>query len=168
VVLLDVDLPDGDRLDVASEMLKRQPDARVLAVCDDRSSARDCLDAGFSGVVTRDAPAAEVVRLVASAGSGELGMAQRATRGHSQRPSRGVDRLTPRERETLKLLVQGSNGKEIADRLSVREETVRTHVKSILAKLQVHSRLEAVTLAVRHGLVDVDGAAHVNGTPHRL
>jgi two-component system nitrate/nitrite response regulator NarL len=61
--------------------------------------------------------------------------------------------LTPREREVLALLVEGLSGVVIANRLGISRNTVRTHVQSILTKLQVHSRLEAATFAVRHRLV---------------
>jgi two-component system, NarL family, nitrate/nitrite response regulator NarL len=61
--------------------------------------------------------------------------------------------LTEREREVLALLVDGASGADIAERLTISTNTVRTHVQSVLTKLQVHSRLEAATFAVRHGLV---------------
>jgi two-component system, NarL family, nitrate/nitrite response regulator NarL len=63
--------------------------------------------------------------------------------------------LTPRELEVLEMLAQGAGGGEIARRLGVSPNTVRTHVQGILSKLQVHSRLEAAAFAVRHQLVKV-------------
>ena len=66
--------------------------------------------------------------------------------------------LTPREREVLTLLARGANGREIAADLAISRNTVRTHVQSILTKLQVHSRLEAATFAVRHRLMALPGA----------
>jgi two-component system nitrate/nitrite response regulator NarL len=62
--------------------------------------------------------------------------------------------LTPRERQVLQMLARGNGGKDIARELAISVNTVRTHVQSILTKLQVHSRLEAAAFAVRHGLVD--------------
>jgi DNA-binding NarL/FixJ family response regulator len=64
--------------------------------------------------------------------------------------------LTARERQVLVLLVEGASNKDVARRLSIRSNTVRTHVQNLLAKLRVHTRLEAVTLAIRGGLVDAD------------
>ena len=61
--------------------------------------------------------------------------------------------LTPRELEVLEMLARGAGGREIARTLGVAPNTVRTHVQSILSKLQVHSRLEAAAFAVRHGLI---------------
>jgi len=62
--------------------------------------------------------------------------------------------LTSRERQVLVLLVEGASNKELARRLSIRSNTVRTHVQNLLAKLQVHTRLEAVTLAIRGGILE--------------
>jgi DNA-binding NarL/FixJ family response regulator len=64
--------------------------------------------------------------------------------------------LTARERQVLRLLVTGASNKEISKRLAIRSNTVRTHVQHLLAKLRVHTRLEAVTLAIRGGLDDTD------------
>jgi two-component system nitrate/nitrite response regulator NarL len=65
-----------------------------------------------------------------------------------------AEQLTYRELDVLKLLAEGVRGDAIAQRLGISKNTVRTHVQSILTKLQVHTRLEAATFAVRHGIVD--------------
>jgi DNA-binding NarL/FixJ family response regulator len=68
---------------------------------------------------------------------------------------RAIESLTPREREVLVLLAEGLSDKEIAERLYVGSGTVRSHVVSVFGKLGVHSRLQALVFAVRHGLVDI-------------
>jgi len=65
-----------------------------------------------------------------------------------------ADQLTYRELDVVRLLAEGLRGDAIAQRLGISKNTVRTHIQSILTKLQVHSRLEAATFAVRHGIVD--------------
>jgi DNA-binding NarL/FixJ family response regulator len=70
--------------------------------------------------------------------------------------------LTSREREVLRLLVNGASNKDMAKRLSIRSNTVRTHVQNLLAKLRVHTRLEAVTLAIRGGMLDPDERTDVS------
>jgi two-component system nitrate/nitrite response regulator NarL len=80
------------------------------------------------------------------------------TRSSTRRTGRSdeallADQLTRREREVLMLLVEGLSGAAIARRLRISSNTVRTHIQSILTKLQVHSRLAAATFAVRHGLI---------------
>jgi DNA-binding NarL/FixJ family response regulator len=77
----------------------------------------------------------------------------------AQRPPRApvsvfAPGLTSRERQVLRLLIQGASNKDVAKRLDIRSNTVRTHVQNLLAKLRVHTRLEAVTLAIRAGLID--------------
>jgi two-component system, NarL family, nitrate/nitrite response regulator NarL len=68
---------------------------------------------------------------------------------------RAVERLTPREREVLQALAEGLESKEIADKLNVTVETERTHMVNILHKLGVHSRLQALVFAARHGVVQI-------------
>jgi DNA-binding NarL/FixJ family response regulator len=77
--------------------------------------------------------------------------------GSSQEPHPVLTVLTPRERQVLTLLLEGATNKEMAKRLSIRSNTVRTHVQNILFKLGVHTRLGAATLAMRHGLSKPDG-----------
>jgi DNA-binding NarL/FixJ family response regulator len=67
-----------------------------------------------------------------------------------------IEKLTPKEREVLQALAEGLSDKGIAERLYVGVGTIRTHVRSILAKLEVQSRLQALVFAVRHGLVEMD------------
>jgi two-component system nitrate/nitrite response regulator NarL len=83
----------------------------------------------------------------------------RVRRRITPRPGLLVSQLTAREKEVLGLLVEGTNSARIASQLGISSNTVRTHVQSILTKLQVHSRLEAATLAVRHGLVPIGSDA---------
>jgi DNA-binding NarL/FixJ family response regulator len=70
--------------------------------------------------------------------------------------------LTQRERQVLRLLAAGLSNKDVAKKLAIRSNTVRTHVQNLLAKLRVHTRLEAVTLAIRGGLVDSDESATIH------
>lgn len=69
-----------------------------------------------------------------------------------------IEKLTPKEREVLQALAEGLSDKSISERLYVGVGTIRTHVRSILAKLEVQSRLQALVFAVRHGLVEMDPA----------
>ncbi len=90
-----------------------------------------------------------------------------AERTDPPRPGRRplvAEQLTAREREVLALLSRGATSQTIADALGIAPNTVRTHVQNILSKLQVHSRLEAVAFAVRHGVVDVGGPRSTAGT----
>jgi two-component system, NarL family, nitrate/nitrite response regulator NarL len=162
VVLMDIGLPDRSGLAVARDILERWPDTKVLAVTalDDPRSADDAMRMGFAGYVTKDTSVERFTASVRAVMEGQVVLPRRLVSGGRQVDmSDGfallVDQLTPREHEVLALLVQGADGGEIARRLGISRNTVRTHVQSILTKLQVHSRLEAATLAVRHRLVPI-------------
>ncbi len=91
-------------------------------------------------------PVEEVVELLRLAGS---------RREKEQEARRAITRLTPREKEVLQALAEGLDSKHIAERLHISMETERNHMQSILAKLGVHSRLQALVFALRHSVVSV-------------
>lgn len=162
VILMDIGLPDRTGLVVGRMILDRWPDAKILALTalNDRAVLDEALHIGFRGYLTKDTPVAQFVNSIRSVLDGHLVLPQRLSPlGRGSARDDGValmtDQLSRREREVLSLLVQGANGSAVAERLGISRNTVRTHVQSILTKLQVHSRLEAAAFAVRHGLVDI-------------
>jgi DNA-binding NarL/FixJ family response regulator len=163
VVLLDIGLPDRSGLLVGKEILEACPDAKVVVVTslDDRRALQESVRYGFHGYLTKDTKLPQLVRAIHDAAEGHLVIPQRlATRrvnGESEEVELLVSQLTRKEREVLALLVQGAGSTEIASALVISPNTVRTHIQSILAKLQVHSRLEAVAFASRHNLVSTSG-----------
>jgi two-component system, NarL family, nitrate/nitrite response regulator NarL len=162
VILMDIGLPDQSGLLAGRTILERHPDAKIIALTalNDRSTVDQALRIGFAGYLTKDTPVAEFANAVRLAMDGHLVVPQRLSpaRRRSQAEAEVAlmaSQLSPREREVLALLVQGANGRTVASTLSISLNTVRTHVQNILEKLQVHSRLEAATFAVRHGIVQV-------------
>jgi two-component system nitrate/nitrite response regulator NarL len=166
VVLMDLALPDQSGLSAGRAILEERPTTRlvVLTALEDRAVADEALRLGFRGYLTKDTPVARFVEAIGSVCEGEIVLPQRL-RASARRPGGDADiallasLLTSREREVLALLVEGADGGAIAARLGISRNTVRTHVQSILTKLQVHSRLEAATFAVRHRLVPIQGDA---------
>jgi two-component system, NarL family, nitrate/nitrite response regulator NarL len=163
LVLVDIALPGEDGLSVGEKILEDQPEVTLLALTalTDPDLVEESLRMGFSGYITKDAPMPHFVRAVLAALGGETVIPRdhaASTRRRRATPADHAElltrQLTPREREVLSLLAGGAGGKEISKRLSITTNTVRTHVQSILTKLQVHSRLEAAAFAVGHGLVD--------------
>lgn len=163
LVLMDIGLPDQSGLVVGARILEECPQTRVvvLSALDDPWLVQEAVRAGFHGYLTKDTKVTQFVESLRAVAEGEVVLGARIAR-----PAAGLrprDReaellarqLTPREREVLEMLTQGATGQDIADSMSITANTVRTHVQSILAKLQVHSRLEAAAFAVRHGLVRV-------------
>jgi DNA-binding NarL/FixJ family response regulator len=158
VILMDLALPDQSGLAAGKRIVDRWPQARLIAVTAlaDRLVADEAMRLGFRGYVTKDTSVTQLVNSVASVVDGQIVMphALAPTRRRRDDPvALLASQLTPRELEVLAMLVEGLRGWEIAARLDVSPNTVRTHVQSILTKLQVHSRLEAAAFAVRHGLV---------------
>jgi DNA-binding NarL/FixJ family response regulator len=115
---------------------------------------------GAAGRLTRRAAGSTVLSLSAQA-------AHRPVR-HSARYPALDHLLTPREREVLARLVHGEGTTAMARSMGVRSSTTRTHIDSVLIKLGVHSRLEAVAYAVREGIIDVPGSPEMESTPDAL
>ncbi len=162
VILMDLALPDESGLVTGRRILERWPEAKILALTAlaDRAAVDEAVRFGFRGYLTKDTPVARFVNSVRSVADGHLVLPLRlAPFSRRSRADEDVallaEQLTTREREVLALLVQGADGRMVANALGISRNTVRTHVQSILTKLQVHSRLEAATFAVRHRLVEV-------------
>jgi DNA-binding NarL/FixJ family response regulator len=166
LILIDVGLPDRSGIDTGAEILRERPEVKVVALTAlaDPGAVRDAITAGFSGYLTKDTQAEAFVHALQGVIDGQIVVPQRLGRGAvsqngyaSPGTSEGLlaRQLTPRELEVLQLLAQGAASPEIARRLGVSPNTVRTHVQGILTKLQVHSRLEAAAFAVRHQLVKI-------------
>jgi two-component system nitrate/nitrite response regulator NarL len=160
VALVDIGLPDESGVHVGKRILEVSPKTRVVAVTalDDPRVAEDVVRVGFHGYVMKDTRVSQLVSAIEIVLSGEVVLPSRVSRPSAPRGSDSQARLlgrqlTPRELEVLQMLVRGVGGREIARELGVAPNTVRTHVQSILSKLQVHSRLEAAAFAVRHGLI---------------
>ncbi|HUF58986.1 MAG TPA: response regulator transcription factor [Actinomycetota bacterium] len=164
VIFMDIGLPDQSGLMAGRIILERHPEARIIALTalSDRSAVEEALRIGFVGYLTKDTPVARFVNAIRSAVDGHLVLPQRLSPVRRQTQVEKdvalmASQLTPREREVLTLLVRGADGRRAAATLGISLNTVRTHVQSILTKLQVHSRLEAATFAVRHGIVSISG-----------
>ncbi len=166
VVLMDVRLPDADGVDTAVTIKAEWPDVEVVVVTglmDDTTLSR-AIEAGCSGFLTKNQRIEDVVEAVVLAARGETTIAagdlarvlSRMTRHPRPRASTGP-RLSDREREVLGLLAAGMSTEGMAERLSLSPHTVRNHVRNILTKLGAHSKLEALSIAVRSGLVNMDG-----------
>ncbi len=170
VVLLGADDPERNPAADVRAVRTAAPDARVILLTGGGSPwvLAEALAAGAVGFLRRNQPFADLAGLVRRAARGEVVMAASDLPGLLEAihgPARVVPaevalaRLTPREAEILRALAEGASAREVAEALGISRLTVESHVKSILAKLGVHSKIEAVTLAWRHGLVPVSKPA---------
>lgn len=166
VVLVDIGLPDESGLSVGKRILDELPETKVVAVTSliDPRAVAEAVRLGFRGYVTKDTPVNQFVSSIQAVLDGNVVMPKQLARQaagdrspEEQHADILIKQLTERERQVLQLLAEGSSGVQIAARLSISPNTVRTHVQSILTKLQVHSRLEAAAFAVRHGLIRTPG-----------
>jgi DNA-binding NarL/FixJ family response regulator len=168
VAVVDLDLPDGSGIEFIGDLREARPKAMalVLSGLSDPTRLAKTIEAGAAGVLHKSARFGDIVGAVRRLYSGEQLLSQHeiieALRliGRERERDREVrlmiDKLTPRERDVLQALADGSSDKEIAERLYVGVGTVRTHIAGILAKLEVSSRLQALVFAVRHGVVSID------------
>jgi two-component system, NarL family, nitrate/nitrite response regulator NarL len=166
LAVVDIGLPDQSGIVVGSTLLHEYPDMKVLALSalDDPAVVRQALRAGFHGYLIKDTPVGRFIQAVEAVLSGQVVvppvLAPRvagARTAEEESVTLLVNQLTSRERQVLQLLVEGASGQAIALSLGISPNTVRTHVQSILTKLQVRSRLQAASFAVRHGVVTTPG-----------
>jgi two-component system nitrate/nitrite response regulator NarL len=163
IILMDISLPDQSGLAAGRAILERHPDAKIVAVTalSERAAIEEALRIGFVGYLSKDISIEQFVNAIRSAMDGHVVMPRRLssngrrTTHQEEQVALLASQLTPREREVLALLVEGVSGEVAARRMGISSNTVRTHVQSILTKLQVHSRLEAATFAVRNHLVEI-------------
>lgn len=169
VVLMDVRMPGVDGIEATRRIVALDPGARILVVTtfDLDEHAFAALRAGASGFVLKDVPVDELARAIRSVADGDAVVSPRITRRlldlHAHDlgepgtadtdETRALEQLTPRERDVLLAVARGLSNAEIADQLVVTEATVKTHVGSILTKLGLRSRVQAVILAYDTGLI---------------
>jgi DNA-binding NarL/FixJ family response regulator len=170
VTLMDVRMPGVDGIEATRRIVARDPSARVLILTtfDLDEYAFAALRAGASGFVLKDVPIDELARAIRSVANGDAVVSPRITRrlldvyatqlpdpssGITGRSQAVLDQLTPREREVLRAVAAGLSNTEIADQLVVSDATVKTHVGSVLAKLNLRNRVHAVIFAYDIGLV---------------
>ncbi len=169
LVLVDLDRPDDDGVEIVRRIREVAERTRVIGVTVQRGPdlAAGALAAGACGVVTPEPDGESLVSVFRRALAGELilpaihlsSLVDRLRDGREATTVCKLDFLTARELEILRALADGAATGEIARSLGIRPMTVQSHVKNILAKLGVHSKVEAVTLAWRFGLGSVSRSA---------
>ena len=169
VVLMDIVFKGGGMtgIEATRKIKEASPSTKVVVMTahDDDRLLVEAVEAGASGFLSKDEAAEEVLSAAKAAADGEVLidpttltrlLAQVAREREAQRDAlKLLNDLTEREREILQLLAEGKRNDDIAKQLYISPQTVQTHVRNILGKLRVHSKLEAVSFAVKNGALQV-------------
>jgi DNA-binding NarL/FixJ family response regulator len=167
VVLMDVRMPRRSGIEATEQIRAELPDAKILmlTMSDEEADLYEAIKAGASGYLLKEISIEEVPDAIRSVWSGQSrispSMASKLLSEFAAMSQRGGDakgvaaKLTDRELQVLRLVAQGLNNKDIADKLFISENTVKNHIRNILDKLHLHSRMEAVVYAVKEKLLDI-------------
>ena len=168
VILMDVRMPRRSGIEATEQIKDLLPHVKILmlTISDEEADLYDAIKAGASGYLLKEISIDEVADAIRSVWAGQsrispsmaaklltefAAMSKRA----EERQQLPAPRLTEREMEVLKLVAQGLNNRDIAKELFISENTVKNHIRNILEKLHLHSRMEAVVYAVREKLLEI-------------
>ena len=166
VILIDIEMPDCDGIEATRQIKQELPEVKIVAltVVDDDETVFEMIKSGAQGYLLKDLEAQQLFEMLEGLRrgnpplSGQIAakiieeLTSPASTAEADTPE--VEPLTERELDVLRLLVDGLSNKEIAQALTVTENTVKTHLTNILAKLHVRNRIQAAVYAATHGLVD--------------
>jgi DNA-binding NarL/FixJ family response regulator len=165
--VIDLTLPDGEGTELIEELREANPDfaALVLTASLERMEHARAVEAGAAGILHKSADVDEILDATRRLGEGEtllsedelIALLRLAGQNREEvvEARASIEQITPREREVLQKLAEGLSNKEIAASLHMSVDTERTHMMNILNKMGVHSRLQALVFAARHGLVEI-------------
>jgi DNA-binding NarL/FixJ family response regulator len=154
VVIMDVRMPGMDGLEATKLVTEKAPDSHVLifTAYSERSLLGRGLESGAKGYILKEAPHQTLLRAIEKVVAGE-GYVDPALMP-AFLPGKGEDMLTTREREILQLLADGMSNADVAAKLFISQETVKSHVRHILTKLEADTRTHAVAIALREAIID--------------
>jgi DNA-binding NarL/FixJ family response regulator len=168
VILMDVRMPKRSGIEAAREIKDSLPHVKILmlTISDEEADLYEAIKAGASGYLLKEIPIEEVADAIRSVWAGQSrispSMASKLltefaamTKASDEKPQMPAPKLTDREMEVLRLVAQGLNNRDIAGRLFISENTVKNHIRNILEKLHLHSRMEAVVYAVREKMIEI-------------
>ena len=155
VVIMDVRMPGMDGLEATRLLVAQAPESKVLifTAYSERSLLSRAFDSGATGYILKEAPHETLVRAIEKVASGE-GYVDPALMPAFLSGKEQTDMLSRREREILQLLANGLSNADVAKQLFISQETVKSHVRHILTKLEADTRTQAVAIALRDAIID--------------
>jgi DNA-binding NarL/FixJ family response regulator len=155
VVVMDLRMPGMDGIEATEEIMRRVPEARVLifTAYSERALLQRGLESGARGYILKEAPHETLLRAIEKVAAGET-FVDPALMAALTQSRGGTDVLTAREREILQLLADGLSNADVAAQLFISQETVKSHVRHILTKLEADTRTQAVAIALRDAMID--------------
>ncbi|MFB3739031.1 MAG: response regulator [Candidatus Velamenicoccus archaeovorus] len=168
VILMDVRMPKRSGIEATTQIKDLLPHVKILmlTISDEEADLYEAIKAGASGYLLKEIPIEEVADAIRSVWAGQSrispSMASKLlnefasmSKGTPDKPQVPAPRLTDREMEVLNLVAKGMNNRDIAKQLYISENTVKNHIRNILEKLHLHSRMEAVVYAVREKMIEI-------------
>jgi len=160
VILMDLKMPEMDGAETTERIKEKIPEIEVIALTSfkEKDLVKRAMEAGAIGYLLKNVSADELADAIQKAYRGEPTLAPEAAQAlieSTRTPKTQIEELTPRETEVLQLLGEGLTNPKIGERLVISNSTVKFHVSSILGKLNVSSRTEAVAYALKHNLIEM-------------
>ncbi len=159
VAIVDIGMPDGNGIDLTKALLERHPDLAVVLYTGDADAELlyEGLDSGARGYVLKAGSMDELLGAIRQVANGGSYVDPRLDRILlSPRATARVPQLSPREREIMNLMAEGMTAEQIGAKITVSIETVRTHVRNVIRKLQARNRVHAIAIALERGEIQLE------------
>lgn len=162
LAIVDIGLEDGSGVELARRLAQSEPDIGVLIYTGlhDEALLREALDCGARGFALKAGPAREVVAAARAVASGGSWVDPHLSFILGRTPSHEAPVLSRREREVMALLAKGLKGPDVAERLAISPDTVRTHIENAMQRLGARTRVHAIAIALRHGLIEIPDSTY--------
>ena len=162
LAVVDIGLEDGSGVELARRLAESEPGLGVLIYTglDDEGLLREAIDSGARGFALKAGPARDLVAAARAVAAGGSYVDPHLTFVLGESPTGEVAALSPREREVMAALAEGLKGRQVAERLGIAPDTVRTHVENAMQKLEARTRVHAIAIALQHGLIEIPDSTY--------
>lgn len=162
LAVVDIGLEDGSGVELARRLAESEPDLGVLIYTglDDEGLLREAIKSGARGFALKAGPARDLVAAARAVASGGTYVDPHLTFVLGESATGEVATLSPREREVMAALAEGLKAPQVAERLGIAPDTVRTHVENAMQKLDARTRAHAIAIALQHGLIEIPDSTY--------